>query len=146
MSIVIATIWYPSSGFYSNWLATVAVFSAPACFVASLRWIRTTVFGQLLMIIGAPVFFITVLFSGAGMFVLKDGREFGFPIWARAYPNTSDFLATYIALGASYVIARKATRMSIRAVRVTGWIEAVGFATLAAFELFLLSRRMIYVG
>ena len=79
------------------------------------------------------------------MFVLKDGREFGFPLWARAYPNASDFLATYIALGASYVLAREATRMPIRAVRVVGWIEVVGFASLAVFELFLLGRR-IYVG
>ncbi len=89
--------------------------------------------------------FLTVLLSGLGMFVLKDGTEFGFPLWARAYPNASDFLATYIALGASWLIAREATRMSLRAVRIIGWIEVVGFVLLGAFELFLLCRR-VYVG
>ena len=79
------------------------------------------------------------------MFVLKDGREFGFPLWARAYPNASDFFATYIALGASYLIAREATRMSSRVVRVIGWVEVAGFALLALFELFLSCRRH-YVG
>ena len=145
MSIILATTWSPSFSLYSGWLAVVAIISASACFVASLRQIRLAVPGQLLMIVGAPILFITVLFSEAGMFVLKDGREFGFPIWARAYPNASDFLATYIALGASYLIAREATRMSVRAVRIIGWIEVAGFASLAAFELFLLGRR-IYVG
>jgi hypothetical protein len=86
-----------------------------------------------------------VLFSEAGMFVLKDGREFGFPIWARAYPNAADFFATYIALGASYLIARVATTMPLGAVRILGWIEVVGFALLAAFELFLSCRRF-YLG
>jgi hypothetical protein len=145
MSVLIATSWYPSASLYSGWLAMVAAISAAACFVASLRQVRLAVLGQALVIIGAPLLFITVLFSELGMFVLKDGREFGFPLWARAYPNASDFLATYIALGASYLIAREATRMSLRAVRIIGWIEVVGFASLAAFELFLLGWR-IYVG
>jgi hypothetical protein len=145
MSVILATTWSPSFSLYSGWLAMVAVISASACFVASLPQIRLAVLGQLLVIVGAPILFITVLFSEAGMFVLKDGRDLGFPIWARAYPNASDFLATYIALGASYLIAREATRMSVRAVRIIGWIEVAGFASLGAFELFLLGRR-IYVG
>jgi len=95
--------------------------------------------------VGAPILFVTVLFSEAGLMVLKDGREFGFPIWARAYPHASDFLATYIALGASYLVAREATRMSRKAVRIIGWTEVAGFAALAAFEMALLGRR-IYVG
>src|SRR4026207_532850 len=87
MSAIIATTWYPSSSLCSGWLAMVACISAAACFVASLRPIRLAALGQWLMIVGAPVLFVTVLFSEAGMFVLKDGREFGFPLWARAYPN-----------------------------------------------------------
>lgn len=123
----------------------VAVISALACSIASLRRLHLAVVGQFLMIVGAPVLFMTVLFSEMGMFVLKDGSEFGFPLWARAYPNASDFLATYIALGASCLIAREATRMSLRTVRIIGWIEVVGFVLLGAFELFLLCRS-IYVG
>jgi hypothetical protein len=145
MSVLIATSWYPSSSLYSGWLAMVAVISAAACFVASLRQFRLAVLGQALVVVGALILFITVLFSECGMFLLKDGRDFGFPIWARAYPNASDFLATYIALGASYLIAREATRMSNRVVRIVGWVECACFALIAAFELFLLSRR-IYVG
>jgi hypothetical protein len=145
MSVLIATSWYPSSSLYSGWLAMVAVISAVACFVASLRRFRLAVLGQALVVVGALILFITVLFSECGMFLLKDGRDFGFPIWARAYPNASDFLATYIALGASYLIAREATRMSNRVVRIVGWVECACFALIAAFELFLLSRR-IYVG
>jgi len=98
MSVLIATSWYPSSSLYSGWLAMVAVVSALACAVASLRRVRMAVVGQLLVIIGAPILFITILSAEAGMLVLKDGREFGFPIWARAYPNAGDFLATYVAL------------------------------------------------
>jgi uncharacterized protein YjeT (DUF2065 family) len=145
MSVLIATSWYPSSSLYSGWLAMAAVISALACSIASLPKLRLAVVGQLLVIVGAPVLFITVLFSELAMFVLKDGREFGFPLWARAYPNAADFLATYVALGASYLIARQATRMPLRAVRIIGWIEVAGFASLAAFELFLLGRR-IYLG
>lgn len=144
MSVTIATSWYPSSSLYSGWLAMVIAISALGCFLASLHRVRLATLGQLLVIIGAPILFITVLFTEAGMFVLKDGREFGFPIWARAYPNASDFLATYAALGAGYLIAREATQMSLRPVRIVGWIEAAGFVLLAAFELFLLGRR-IYV-
>src|SRR5882672_2403754 len=118
MSVLIATSWYPSSSPYSGWLVMVTFISSVACFIASLRQVRLGVLGQLLMIVGAPLLFVTVLFSEAGMFVLKDGREFGFPLWARAYPNASDFFATYIALGASYLIAREATQMSNRVVRV----------------------------
>jgi len=36
--------------------------------------------GQVLVMVGAPILFVTVLFSEAGLMVLKDGREFGFPI------------------------------------------------------------------
>jgi len=144
MSVLLATNWYPSSNLYSGWLAIVAVISALACSIASLRRLHLTVVGQLLVIVGAPVLFITVLFSELGMFVLRDGREFGFPLWVRAYGNAADFLATYIALGASYLVAREATRMPLQAVRVIGWIEVAGFALLGAFELFLLSLR-VYV-
>src|SRR6476469_6948441 len=100
MSIIIATTWSPSLGLFSGWLAMVAVISTVACLIASLRRIHLAAIDQLLVIVGAPVLFITVLFSELGMFVLKDGREFGFPIWASGYSNPSDFLATYIALGA----------------------------------------------
>ena len=145
MSAIIATTWYPSFSLYSGWLAMVALVSALACSLASLRKVRVTAIGQMLVIVGAPILFVTVLFSEAGMFVLKDGRDFGFPIWARAYPNAADFFATYIPLGASYLIAREATRMPLRAVRIIGWIEVAGFALLGAFELFLSCRRL-YVG
>ncbi len=85
---------------------------------------------------------MTVLGSELAMFVLKDGWKFGLPLRARAYPNASDFLATYSALGASYLIARIATEIPRRAVRVFGWIEVVGFTSLAGFELFLVARRI----
>lgn len=142
MGIFIATSWYPSSSLYSDWLAMVAVVSALSCSVASLQRLRMAVLGQLLVVFGGPLLFIAVLSSELGMFVLKDGRQYGFPLWARAYPNASDFLATYIALGASYLIARKATRMPLRAVRIVGWIEVTVFAALVVFELFLLGRRI----
>lgn len=142
MSVLIATSWYPSSSLYSGWLAMVAVISALACYLASFRRLHLATVGQLFVIVGTPILFITVLFSEAGMFILRDGREFGFPIGAWTYPNACDFLATYIALGASYLMAREATWMSVQAVRVIGWIEVAGFVSLAAFELFLLGRRI----
>jgi hypothetical protein len=120
----------------------VTVISALACSIASLRRLRPAPIGQLLVIVGAPVLFFTVLLSEFGMFVLKDGKDFGFPLWARGYPGAADFLATYIALGASYLIARAGTQMPHRAVRIVGWIEVAGFALLGAFELFLLIRRI----
>ena len=75
------------------------------------------------------------------MLILKDGNNYGFPIWARAYPNASDFLATYLALGAGYLIARSATTAKHQAIRFIAWFEAVGFGFLAIFELFLVYLR-----
>jgi hypothetical protein len=93
------------------------------------------------MIFGAPILFITVLFSEGGMLILRDGSDFGFPTLIRgARPNESDHLTTYIALGASYLLAREASRLPDRATRIIGSIEATGFAILAGFELFLLGR------
>ncbi|HEV2666249.1 MAG TPA: hypothetical protein VG324_15125 [Blastocatellia bacterium] len=142
MSVLIATLWQPSSSFYSGWLAMVTLVSAMACSIASLRKIHASAIGQLLEIVGAPILFVTVLFLEGGMFVLRDGRDFGFPIWIRSFPNASDFLATYVALGASYLMAREATRMQLEAVRIVGWIEVVGFALIGAFEIFLLFGRI----
>ena len=144
MSVLIATSWYPSSNLFSGWLAMVAVISALACSIASLPRLHQAVVGQWLLIVGAPLLFVAVLVPEFGMFVMRDGKEFGFPLWVRAYGNAADFLATYIALGASYLIAREATRMPLRAVRVIGWIEVAGFGLLGVFELFLLCLR-VYV-
>lgn len=76
------------------------------------------------------------------MLVLKDGWTFGLPLRARAYPDASDFLATYGALGASYLIARIATKTLRSTVRILGWVEVVGFGLLAGFELLLVVRRI----
>jgi hypothetical protein len=122
----------------------VVVISTLACSIASLPRLHRSAVGQWVVIVGAPLLFITVLSAEFGMFVFRDGREFGFPLWVRAHGNAADFLATYIALGASYLIAREATRMPLRAVRVIGRIEVARFAFLGAFELFLLCLR-VYV-
>ena len=116
--------------------------SIAVCFIATRATVRDSILGGLLMIVGAPIFFIIVLFSEGGMLILKDGRDFGFPIWMRAHPGASDFLTTYIALGASYMLAREASRLPVRMIRIIGRIEATGFALLAGFEYFLLGRRL----
>ena len=96
------------------------------------------------MIVGAPILFVTVLFSEGGMLILNDGRDFGFPPLIRgACPNESDYLTTYIALGASYLLAREASRLPVRSIRIAGRIEATGFALLAGFEFVLLGRRLL---
>lgn len=137
-----AAIWYPSSDFYSDWMVMVLMASIAVCFIATRPAVRDSMLGEGLMIAGAPVLFITVLFSSGGMLILRDGKDFGIPIWMRAYPNASDFLASYIALGAAYLLAREASQLPVRAVRVVRGIEAIGFALLAAFEFFLLGRRL----
>ena len=96
------------------------------------------------MIVGAPILFITVLFSEGGMLILNDGRDFGFPtLICGACPNQSDYLTTYIALGASYLLAHEASRFPVRVIRIVARIEATGFALLAGFEFFLLGRRLL---
>ena len=80
VSAILATVWDPLPSLYSGWLAAATVVSALACCVASLRQIRSVLLGQVLVMVGAPILFVTVLFSEAGLMVLKDGREFGFSI------------------------------------------------------------------
>lgn len=142
MTFNISSIWYPSSDFYSEWAVTISLISVAACYLASLSAVRSSILGGVIMVFGVPILFATVLFSEGGMLILKDSKEFGFPVLMRAYPMASDFLATYIALGASFLIAREATRLSFRPFRIMGWIESIGFGMLAGFELFLLLRRL----
>lgn len=78
MNVIIATSRHSSSSFYADWLAIVTAIPTLACFMAFLRRVQSA-----------------VLVTEAGMFVFKDGREFGFPIGEGAYPNAGDFPATY---------------------------------------------------
>ena len=141
--MTIASIWSSLSNFYSDWMVMILLLSIAVCFIATRPQVRDSIPGEALMIVGAPILFITVLFSEGGMLILNDGRDFGFPIWIRANPNESDYLTTYIALGASYLLARVASRLPIRVIRIVGRIEATGFALLAGFEFFLLGRRLL---
>jgi hypothetical protein len=140
----ITSIWSRLSNFYSVWMVMILLLSIIVCIIATRPQVRDSVPGAALMIIGAPIFFITVLFSEWGMLIIKDGRDFGFPTLIRgACPNESDYLTTYIALGASYLLAREASRLPVRVIRIVGWIEAASFALLAAFEFFLLCRSLL---
>ena len=141
MITVFATSWEPSTDLLSAWVLLVAIIVTLAVAATSIRPVLQSVFGECLAILGAPLLFVTVLFSEAGMLILKDGKDYGFPIWARAYPDASDFLATYLALAAGYLVARSATTAKHQAIRFIAWFEAVGFGFLAIFELFLVYLR-----
>ena len=125
-------------------MVMILLLSITVCFIATRPQVRDSVPGEALMIVGAPILFVTVLFSEGGMLILNDGRDFGFPTLIRgARPNETDYLTTYIALGASYLLAREASRLPVRIIRIAGRIEATGFALLAGFEFFLLGRRLL---
>jgi hypothetical protein len=141
--MMIASLWYPSSNYYSNPMAMVFLLSVAVCYIATRPAVRDSVLGEALIIIGAPVLFFTaVVLSEGGMLIFKDGGDFGFPMLIRSYPGASDFIAAYIALGASYLLARQASQLRCRGVRLVGRIEAAGFALIAGLELFLLERRL----
>jgi len=77
------------------------------------------------------------------MLILNDGRDFGFPtLICGARPNESDYLTTYIALGASYLLAREASRIPVRVIRIVGRIETMAYALLAGCELIMLGRSL----
>ena len=132
MSLSFATIWYPSSNLYSSLVLVVTVVSVVVCFVATLPKVRSIAIGEALILFGAPILFVTVLFFAGGVSFLG---------MRRAFPDASDFLATDIALGASYLLAREATHLPTRSIRIAGWIEVVGFAIIAGLELFHLGLR-----
>ncbi len=71
------------------------------------------------MLFGAPILFFTVLFLAT-----NGGRWFF---------DVSDFLAINIALGASYFLAREATHLPTRSIRIAGWIEIIAFAMVAGY-------------
>ena len=120
----------------------ILITSIGVCFIASRPNVRTSTLGGLLIIIGAPVLFIVVLFSEGGMLLANEGDEVGLPVLMRAYPMASDFLTTYIALGASYFLSRQACGNRIIIIKAFGWIESAAFALVAGLELILLARRV----
>jgi hypothetical protein len=122
-----ATVWYPSSNLYSPLVLVVTVVSVMACFVATRPRVRSAPLGEALMLFGAPILFVVVFFfAGGGPFPIRRG-----------FPDASDMLATNIALGAGYLLAREATLLPTRGIRIAGWIEVIGFAMLATYEVFL---------
>ena len=127
MDIKLATAWYPSSDIFSMLVLMVSVISVALCFVVTLPKVRATVFGKVLMLMGGPILFVSVFFCA-----LCNSPSF---------PGASDLLAAHIAIGAGYLLSREATHLSTRSIRVAGWIEVLGFATLAGSQLFFLSVR-----
>ena len=127
MGIKIATTWYPSSDIYSVLVLMVSVVSVALCFVVTLPKVRATVFGKALMLVSGPILFVSVFFCALGS--------------SPSFPGASDLLATHIAIGAGYLLSREATHLPTRSIRVAGWIEVIGFATLAGSQLFFLSVR-----
>ena len=122
-----ATVWYPSSNLYSPLVLVVTVVSVMACLVATRPRVRSVPLGEALMLFGAPILFVVVFFyAGGGPFPIRRG-----------FPDASDMLATNIALGCSYLLAREATRLPTRGIRIAGWIEVIGFAMLATYEVVL---------
>jgi hypothetical protein len=122
-----ATVWYPSSNLYSPLVLAVTVVSVVVCFLATRPQVRSVPIGGALMLFGAPLLFVVVFFcAGGGPFPIRRG-----------FPDASDMLATNIALGAGYLLAREVTRLPTRGIRIAGWIEVIGFTMLATYEVFL---------
>lgn len=126
-----ATIWYPSSSLYSPLVLVVTFLSLAVCFVATKPQVRSVPIGEALILFGAPILFVLVFFcAGGGPFPIRRG-----------FPDASDMLATNIALGAGYLLAREATRLPTRGIRIAGWVEVIGFFMLATYEVVLHSPQ-----
>ncbi|MEI6177259.1 MAG: hypothetical protein WCS43_10230 [Verrucomicrobiota bacterium] len=87
MIINLTSIWHSLPNFFSPFLWVVTVVSVVVCFVATLPKVRSIAIGEALMLFGAPILFVTVLFLAT-----NGGRWFF---------DVSDFLAINIALGAT---------------------------------------------
>ena len=95
-----------------------------------------------MVILGAPFLsWLTYFFWGAN-FLLKDGRQYGLPIYIRSFPSAADFLSTYLIIGAAYLLARRVTTSSDRTCRWLAWLEAAGFGILLVLEGLLLAVRL----
>ena len=133
-------IWSLTPDIYSDWMVMILLLSIAVCFIASRPKIRDSICGGVLMIVGAPIFFVIVLFSENGMLILIDCKLVR--LGGIGLPTPDVFLTTYIALGASYLLARQASQSPVRVIRRVGWVEVMGFALLAGFEILLHARRL----
>ncbi len=131
MHLHFAMSGYPSTNLYSPLVMVVTMVSVVVCFVAALPKVRNNAIGGVFILIAAPIPFVTVFF-----FLSSEYRAFQLSTGCRGYQDLSDYLAVGIALGASYLIAREATRVPTRSMQTAGWIEAVAIAIFAGLFLF----------
>lgn len=142
MKALLATTWDPAPTLATS--QTCGLLVSMAVLIAVQPWMRTKAkrAADWMVIVGIPfVLWLAYFFWGANFF-LKDGRQYGFPIYIRSFPSADDFLATYMLLGTAYLLARRLVGSSHSMIRWLAWFEAAFIGVLLGIEAILLALRL----